>query len=118
MSQQEMTQKYMRSIELDKILRMVAQRASCEDSRNLAEAMIPAAELDRAQQLLTETDDAYILMARFGSPSYSGLASCRGRWCVKSHRIAAGSFCFVSIEECGKVALQKRRNENQLGPTI
>ena len=49
MSQQEMTQKYMRSIELDKILRMVAQRASCEDSRNLAEAMIPAAELDRAQ---------------------------------------------------------------------
>ena len=75
MSQQEMTQKYMRSIELDKILRMVAQRASCEDSRNLAEAMIPAAELDRAQQLLTETDDAYILMARFGSPSYSGLVN-------------------------------------------
>ena len=75
MSQQEMTQKYMRSIELDKILRMVAQRASCEDSRNLAEAMIPTAELDRAQQLLTETDDAYILMARFGSPSYSGLVN-------------------------------------------
>ena len=75
MSQQEMTQKYMRSIELDKILRMVAQRASCEDSRNLAEAMIPADELDRAQQLLTETDDAYILMARFGSPSYSGLVN-------------------------------------------
>ena len=75
MSQQEMTQKYMRSIELDKILRMVAQRASCEDSRNSAEAMIPAAELDRAQQLLTETDDAYILMARFGSPSYSGLVN-------------------------------------------
>lgn len=75
MSQQEMTQKYMRSIELDKILRMVAQRASCEDSRNLAEAMIPATELDRAQQLLTETDDAYILMARFGSPSYSGLVN-------------------------------------------
>lgn len=75
MSQQEMTQKYMRSIELDKILRMVAQRASCEDSRNLAEAMIPAAELDRAQQLLIETDDAYILMARFGSPSYSGLVN-------------------------------------------
>lgn len=75
MSQQEMTQKYMRSIELDKILRMVAQRAFCEDSRNLAEAMIPAAELDRAQQLLTETDDAYILMARFGSPSYSGLVN-------------------------------------------
>ena len=75
MSQQEMTQKYMRSIELDKILRMIVQRASCEDSRNLAEAMIPAAELDRAQQLLTETDDAYILMARFGSPSYSGLVN-------------------------------------------
>ena len=75
MSQQEMTQKYMRSIELDKILRMVAQRASCEDSRNFADEMIPAAELDRAQQLLTETDDAYILMARFGSPSYSGLVN-------------------------------------------
>ncbi len=72
---QQLTQKYYRSIELDKILRMVAQRASCEDSRALAEAAVPAVGLERAKRLLTETDDAYILMARFGSPSFSGLTN-------------------------------------------
>lgn len=69
------TQKYMQSIELDKILKMVAQGCSCDDSRELAMTIIPAAELERAQRLLTETDDAYILMARFGSPSFHGLSN-------------------------------------------
>lgn len=71
----KLTQKYMQSIELDKILRMVAQRASCDDSRAMAEAAVPATQLERAQRLLTETDDAYVLMARFGSPSFSGLVN-------------------------------------------
>lgn len=71
----KLTQKYMQSIELDKILRMVAQRCSCDDSREMAVSAIPATELERAQRLLTETDDAYILMARFGAPSFHGLTN-------------------------------------------
>ena len=71
----ELTQKYMQSLELDKVLQMIAQRASCQDSREMAMALMPATTLERVQRRLQETDDAYILMARFGSPSYSGLVN-------------------------------------------
>ncbi|MDD5953262.1 MAG: endonuclease MutS2 [Oscillospiraceae bacterium] len=73
--QTEVKQKYLHALELDKILHMVAQHGSCEDSRVLAQSLQPATDLERAQHLLTETDDAYILMARFGAPSFHGLVN-------------------------------------------
>lgn len=64
-----------KALELDKVLNMLAAETSCEDSRALALGLKPAESLEDAKTLLQETDDAYILQAKFGSPSFYGLTN-------------------------------------------
>ena len=66
-------EKYHRALELDKILNMLASETSCEDARKMAIDLKPAESLEEAQKLLQQTDDAYILVAKFGAPSFYGL---------------------------------------------
>ena len=66
-------EKYHRALELDKILNMLASETSCEDARKMAIDLKPAESLEDAQKLLQQTDDAYILVAKFGAPSFYGL---------------------------------------------
>lgn len=70
---QEDMQKHARALELDKILKLLAEQTSCEDSAQAALALVPSPQ--DAERLLQETDDAFVLMARFGSPSFGGLAN-------------------------------------------
>ncbi len=65
--------RYLQAVELDKVLKMLAEQTSCDDAAELALALEPACSLEEVGRLLQETDDAYILMARFGSPGFSGL---------------------------------------------
>ena len=58
------------SLELDKILELLAAETSCEDAANLARELSPAAGLRQSQRLMDETQAAFDLMARFGSPSF------------------------------------------------
>ena len=69
----EENKKHYRALELDKILKMLADETACEDAAELALQLIPDTSLSEVQRLLTDTDAAYILMARFGAPSFSGL---------------------------------------------
>lgn len=62
-----------RALELDKILQMLAQEATCPDAAEMALAIEPVTDLEQVEKLLQETDDAYVLMARFGAPSFYGL---------------------------------------------
>ncbi|MEE0252132.1 MAG: endonuclease MutS2, partial [Acutalibacteraceae bacterium] len=66
-------QKYMKTIELDKVLEMLAEKTVCEDATDAARNLIPVTEIEEAQQMLSETDTAYQMMARFGAPSFYGL---------------------------------------------
>lgn len=66
-------QKYMKTIELDKVLEMLAEKTACEDAADAARNLIPVIEIEEAQQMLSETDTAYQMMARFGAPSFYGL---------------------------------------------
>lgn len=66
-------QKYMKTIELDKVLEMLAEKTACEDAADAARNLIPVTEIEEAQQMLSETDTAYQMMARFGAPSFYGL---------------------------------------------
>ena len=72
-----MTEKVMsrhaKALELDKILKMLAEQTACEDAAQAALSLRPSP--DDAEHLLQETDDAFVLMARFGSPSFGGLAN-------------------------------------------
>ena len=62
-----------RALELDKILEMVAKEATCPDAAELARAIQPVYTAAEAQHLLEETDAAFVLMAKFGAPSFYGL---------------------------------------------
>ena len=63
----------MKTIELDKVLEILAEKTACEDAADAARNLIPVTEIEEAQQMLSETDTAYQMMARFGAPSFYGL---------------------------------------------
>ncbi len=65
--------KHYRALELDKILEMVAQEASSADGAELARKVEPVHTAAEAQWLLQETDAAFVLMAKYGAPSFYGM---------------------------------------------
>ncbi len=65
--------KHHKALELDKILSRLAAFTSCEDARYEAENLTPETNLSLAKVLLQQTDDAHMLMAKFGAPSFGGL---------------------------------------------
>ena len=62
-----------RALELDKILELVAAETTCEDAADLARGILPVHTAGEARYLLEETDAAFVLMAKFGGPSFNGL---------------------------------------------
>ncbi len=62
-----------RALELDKILEMVAKECTCPDAEERAVGIKPVYTASEARYLLEETDAAFVLMAKFGAPSFSGL---------------------------------------------
>lgn len=75
MSQTAFHSRSIRDVELDKILAMLAQETTCADAATLAGELTPVSQPDEAQHRLQETDDAFVLMARFGAPSFYGLTN-------------------------------------------
>ena len=69
----EMMKRNIHALELDKILNLLAEQAACEDAAELARSLEPSTTLKEAQRRLADTNEAYTLMARFGSPSFGGL---------------------------------------------
>lgn len=65
--------RHYRSLELDKVLEMLAEQTSCADARERALELTPQTDLNTAQNLLDRTSDAHMLLARFGGPSFGGL---------------------------------------------
>ncbi|MFI3206530.1 MAG: hypothetical protein R3Y33_04735 [Clostridia bacterium] len=62
-----------KALELDKILTMLANEATCHDAIEICINLEPAKTLSQAKSLLKETDDAYVLTSKFGTPSFYGL---------------------------------------------
>ena len=67
--------RHFRTLELDKILEMLAEETSIEEAGELARAVEPQYSLDKVEQLLTQTEDAHILIGRFGAPSFGGISN-------------------------------------------
>ena len=63
------------TLELDKILKMLADEATCDDAKELAEEITPTSDFVSVCTLLNQTEDASSLLARFGAPSFSGLVN-------------------------------------------
>ncbi len=65
--------KHYTALELDKVLSCLANLTSCQDAKEMAENLQPEKNLDLARVLLGQTEDAHMLMAKFGAPSFGGL---------------------------------------------
>lgn len=65
--------KHYKSLELDIVLKMLSDEAVCDDAKELALSLTPVKDINEAELLLSQTEDAFSLLARFGSPSFSGL---------------------------------------------
>ena len=74
------------ALELNTVLDMLANETTCDDARELALALNPTTDLSEAQILLSQTEAAFSLLARFGAPSFSGLKNVNN----PLHRAAAG----------------------------
>ncbi|MBQ6019123.1 MAG: endonuclease MutS2 [Clostridia bacterium] len=62
-----------KALELDKILERLKEYTSCPDSGEEALRITPAPDLFTAEKLLRRTDDAHMLLAKFGGPAFGGL---------------------------------------------
>lgn len=67
--------KYYKILELDKVLNMLSKKTSCDDSKIKAESIEPSSDFLKVNQLLKETSDAHMLIAKFAAPSFNGLSS-------------------------------------------
>ena len=61
------------SLELDKILKMLSDTASSTDAKEMALEIKPLTDYFEVLELLDKTEAAYILIAKFGAPSFGGL---------------------------------------------
>lgn len=78
--------KNFKTLELDIILQKLADECSCEDAKDAALSLTPSTDMREVELLLSQTEDAFSLLARFGGPSFSGLKNVNN----PLHRAAAG----------------------------
>lgn len=67
--------RHFKTLELDKILHMLSEETSIDEAGELALAVEPQVDLDKVEHLLTQTEDAHILIGRFGAPSFDGISN-------------------------------------------
>lgn len=65
--------KHYKALELDKILNMLSELTSCEDAKEKALEVEPAFGLFEVQEQIKQTEDAFILSGRFGTPSFGSI---------------------------------------------
>ena len=70
--------KHYETLELNRILELLQAETSCEDAAEMALAITPSSDFFTVCQLLSQTEDAFSLLARFGAPSFSGLHNVNG----------------------------------------
>lgn len=68
--------RYCRALELDKVLSMLAEHASCEDSKIMAQRLEPETDYNKVCASMQRTSDAYMLTARYTSPTIHKLKNC------------------------------------------
>ena len=91
--------KYCVSLELDKILKMLSDTASSADAKQKALEIKPQSDYFEVLSLLDKTEAAYIFIAKFGAPSFSGLQNVNN---ALSRAAAGGS---LSAGELLKIAV-------------
>lgn len=68
-----MENRHHKALELDKVLGMLSGFACCTDSKELALNLQPETDITLAKGELKKTEDAFILLAKYGSPSFGSV---------------------------------------------
>ncbi len=71
--------RHYKTLELDKILEMLAGQTSIDEAHRMALELEPQFDLNKVQTLLRQTDDAVMLSGKYGTPSFGGAAGCAGQ---------------------------------------
>ena len=90
--------RYLKTLELDKILEMLAGEASLADTAEAARGTVPETGIEAVKTLLANTGDAYMFMARYSAPSFG--AACN----VSSSLRRAEASAVLSIPELLDIA--------------
>ncbi len=85
--------KHCKVLELDRVLNMLAECAGNSDAASLARELAPTADFYEAERLLAQTDCAYTLTCRYGSPSFGTMSN------VKSSLRRAEAGASLSLRE-------------------
>ncbi len=67
--------RHYKTLELDKILEMLASETALKDAKERALSIEPEHDIHRCEVLLNQTRDAHMLIARFGAPSFGGITN-------------------------------------------
>ena len=65
--------RHYKTLELDKVLALLAEETAIKESAERALAIEPELTLDRVELLQKQTEDAHMLIGRFGAPSFGGI---------------------------------------------
>ena len=63
-------ERYLKTLELDKILNMLAEEATLTDAADAARSLIPQTDINAVGEALKNTGDAYDFMSRYSAPSF------------------------------------------------
>lgn len=70
--------RHLKAIELDKILEMLGAECQCEESKPRAAELRPSGNMEYVKILLSQTEDAHMLLSKFGGPSFRGISDVSG----------------------------------------
>lgn len=85
--------RHFKTLELHKILDMLANETAFEDAKNQALSIEPAYGLFEVNEMLSQTEDAYMLIGRFGAPSFGGVGNI-----TNALRRAQAGGCLTTLE--------------------
>ena len=68
--------RHYKTLELDKILKLLADQTSIDDAKEMALSLESQFELEKVKKLLKQTDDAVVLSGKYGTPSFGGAKNC------------------------------------------
>lgn len=95
--------KYLRTLELDKILEMLADLTSNEQSRSMALAIKPDNDLERVRYECLKTSQAFNLSVQFGTPPFSNFKD------ITTVAMRAKSGAIISLRDLLDIAAMLRQ---------
>ena len=65
--------RHYKTLELDKVLKLLADETSIPEAAERAGAIEPECAIRRVEELQQQTEDAHMLIGRFGAPAFGGI---------------------------------------------